>query len=230
MKVEAFLKIAEIPYQIIIEDNPSNAPKGKLPFIRDNGITISDSELIFDYLESKLDFKVDGHLSEHDKVLHHATIRMLDEHLYWALLYSRWIDAHNFNVMKAEIFSDTPPPLNGIKANKRRKQVQVQLEAHGLGKHSSEEIYQKAKKDLVVLSKILGDHQWFGGDFISKLDLAATAYLSQIMIEKLNSPLAEMLKQLGNLETYVVRSKRILFPGDHKKEFKIPGARINLEE
>ena len=230
MKVEAFLIIANIPYQVIIEDNAANAPKGKLPFIRDNGITISDSELIIDYLESKLDFQVDGHLNEHDKALHHAAIRMLDEHLYWAILYSRWIDDDNFLVMKAELYRDTPPPLSGIKANKRRKYVQTQIETQGLGKHRSEEIYQKAEKDLIVLSKILADHQWFGGDFVSKLDLAASAYLSQIMIEDLNSPLAKIIKRLGNLDAYAVRSKRILFPGDYKKELKIPGQSIQLDD
>lgn len=212
MKLEAFLRIADIPFQIMPCKDPDMGPKGKLPFIRDNGVMLGDTELIMDYLESKLDFRVDGHLTSQQQAIQHACIRMLDEHLYWALIYSRWIDEVNWETLRQRLFGEIPPPLSSIAANKARKQMRRQLEAQGLGLHSREEIYSKAIKDLESLSALLGDKKWFGGDYVSKLDLTAVGYLSNIMIPQLPSPMAEAVKRLGNLETYAVRAQRSLFP------------------
>lgn len=212
MKLEAFLRVTSIPFQIIHENDPRKGPKGKLPFIRDNGVVIGDSELIIDYLESKLDFRMDGHLDSQQAATHHAFIRMLDEHLYWILIYSRWIDEHNWPALRNELFYDIPPPVSTFLANKLRRQMREQLHAQGLGRHNSEEIYKKGRKDLEQLSALLGDHQWFGGDYVSRLDLTAIGYLCNILVPELYSPLADVVRECSNLELYAVRSRRILFP------------------
>lgn len=221
MKIEAFLRISNLPFQIIAENDPQKAPKGKLPYIRDNGVVIGDSELIIHYLESKHNFTVDGHLDSIQLATQHATIRMLDEHLYWALMYSRWIDDHNWPALRNELFYDTPPPLSHIKGNQLRKRMQKALHEHGLGRHNKDDIYKKASLDLDHLSILLGNKNWFGGNYISKLDLTAIGYLCNIMIPELYSPLADAIKRNGNLELYAVRAKRILFP-DIIEKLKLP--------
>ena len=217
MKLEGFLRVCEIPFQIIEENDPRKGPKGKLPFIRDNGVVIGDSELIIDYLETKLDFHVDGHLSSQQRAIHHAFIRMLDEHLYWALVYSRWLEDHNWETLKNHLFYDIPPPISTFIAYMVRRQIRNQLLQQGMGRHNRDDIYAKARKDLEQLSVLLADHKWFGGDYVSQLDLTAVAYLSNIMVPELNSPLADYVKELGNLETYVVRAQRIIFPDEIKQ-------------
>jgi len=212
MKIEAFLRISNLPYQIIHQNDPRKAPKGKLPYIRDNGVVIGDSELIMDYLESKHGFKVDGHLSSLEAASQHAAIRMLDEHLYWAIMYSRWIDDQNWTTLRNEMFYDVPPPLSHILANQLRKRMRSALHEQGLGRHSKEDIYKKAQKDIDALANLLGDKTWFGGNYLSKLDLCATAHLSNILIPELHSPLADAIKLNGNLEVYAVRAKKMLFP------------------
>ncbi len=217
MKLEAFLRISNIPFQIIYEDDPRKSPKGKLPYIRDNGIVIGDSELIIDYLESKLEFHVDGHLDSQKTATHHAFVRMLDEHLYWVLMYSRWIEEHNWQTIRKELFYDIPPPISTIMANKIRRNFRDQLHAQGMGRHSREDIYNKGCKDLEQLSVLLGDHHWFGGDYVSKLDLTVIGYLTNILVPELHSPLTDCVKNCGNLEVYAVRAKRILFPDEIPK-------------
>lgn len=211
MKLEGFLRIAEIPYQVFACADTNQAPKGKLPYIRDNGIAIADSELIMDFLEKKYQFQVDGHLDSQQAAYHHALIRMLDEHLYWALAHSRWMDEHNWPILKHHLFGHIPPPLSTALAGKAKFHVRQQLLHHGIGRHSRAEIYAKAEKDIHTLSVVLGDKKWFGGNYVSKLDLTVLAYLANILIDKMPSPLSDYVKRYGNLETYFVRANRIIF-------------------
>lgn len=212
MKVEGFLRIADIPFEIIATKDSQQAPKGKLPYIRDNGIAIADSELIMDYLESKLEFRVDGHLSSMQRASHHAFIRMLDEHVYWALQYSRYEEESNWQILKQHLYGHIAPPASTLMAAKARYKVRQQLHAHGLGRHNREEVYAKACKDIAELALLLGDKKWFGGNYVSKLDLTALAYLSNILIPELPSQLSDCVKKHGNLETFCVRAERIIFP------------------
>lgn len=212
MKVEAFLRIADIPYQVIETNDLRLAPKGKLPFIRDNGIAVSDSEFIMDYLQSKHGFEVDGHLDTRQKVLHHALSRMLDEHLYWVLMYSRYIEPKNWQTLKQHLYGHIPPPVSTVLAKKTQDSMQRQLYAQGLGRHNAEEIYRKAGKDIEALAYALGSQSWFGGDYISRLDLAAIAYLSNALLRKLSSPLTEKIQRYENLLEYLQRAESAVFP------------------
>merc|ERR1712098_252737 len=59
------------------------------------------------------------------------------------------------------------------------------VKAHGLGVHNSEEIEQFGKNDLLVLSGMLGDKEFFFGDEPSQLDLVVFSHVSQlVMVDK----------------------------------------------
>lgn len=49
-KLETWLRIARIPYEVVNTSDPRKAPKGKLPFIEDAGHRIGDTSLIVDHL------------------------------------------------------------------------------------------------------------------------------------------------------------------------------------
>ena len=223
MKLEGFLCVAEIPHQIIFENNPAKAPKQKLPFIRDNGMAIGDSEIIIEYLESKYDIDMDGHLSHHQKSIQHSSIRMLEEHLFWALVYSRWSNKLNRTELISTVLADIPPPLSNLLAWRFQRQMYKQLHAQGLGRHNDDEIYKKAHQDINALAEQLGSHDWFGIDYVSKLDLVALGFLSNCLIGDMPSPLATAIQNSPNLVAYTERAKSVIFPGEYKKQRKLPG-------
>lgn len=211
MKIEAFLRIADIPYQIMEVNDLRLAPKGKLPFIRDNGVAVSDSEFIMDYLQSKHEFEVDGHLDSRQKMVHHALSRMLDEHFYWALMYSRWIEPQNWQTLKQHLYGHIPPPISTVMALKAQDTMRRQLRSQGLGRHSSEEIYRKAAKDIDALALMLGGQEWFGGHYISRLDLSVLAYLSNALLKEMPSSIGERIKQNSNLLEFQQRAEQAIF-------------------
>ena len=49
-KLETWLRIAGIPYEVVDTLEPRKAPKGKLPFIEDAGLRMGDTSLIIEHL------------------------------------------------------------------------------------------------------------------------------------------------------------------------------------
>jgi glutathione S-transferase len=49
-KLETWLRIARVPYEVVDTPDPRKGPKGKLPFIEDAGVRIADTSLIVDHL------------------------------------------------------------------------------------------------------------------------------------------------------------------------------------
>ncbi len=229
MKLEGFLRVADIPHQVIFENNPAKGPKGKVPFIRDNGVTIGDSEIIIDYLEKKMGIDMDGHLSPHQRAIHHTTIRMLEDHTMFAIVYSRWVEPENLKVLLNNFLGEVPPPISTFLGWRFKKGVIKMLHNQGLGRHDREEIYKKAESDIRALSEVLGDHDWFGIDYVSKLDLVAHAFISNLLLEEMPSPMMDVVKSLPNLMDFNERARNAIFPGEFKKERKIPGQSVKLD-
>ena len=90
------LKLAKLDYQKNTKGF-LRAPKGKLPFIDDNGTIVADSTLIRLHLEQKHGIDFDRGLSARDRGIAWATEKMLEDHLYWVLVYWRWMKTTTSN-------------------------------------------------------------------------------------------------------------------------------------
>lgn len=111
VKVEAYLRLAKLPYETQSgAQYLRTAPKGKLPYIEDEGKIIADSTFIIDYLKATYGDKLDAELSISDKAIAHAFSRMLHEHLYWVISYARWMLPHNRAVLNQLFFGAIPFP------------------------------------------------------------------------------------------------------------------------
>src|SRR5258707_8230764 len=71
---------------------PPAAPKGKVPWIDDDGVLIGDTAFIRRHIERTHGADFDRGLGPLQKAVAWAVERMLEDHLYWALLHSRWMD------------------------------------------------------------------------------------------------------------------------------------------
>ncbi|MGH8581432.1 MAG: Tom37 metaxin N-terminal-like domain-containing protein, partial [Gammaproteobacteria bacterium] len=92
MKVETYLRMTGLPYEVIEEASPLNAPKKKLPYIDDGEKVIPDSGFIIDYLKASYGNPLDGGLSRAQQADAHLLRRLCEESLLWPVVYSRWID------------------------------------------------------------------------------------------------------------------------------------------
>jgi glutathione S-transferase len=212
MKLETYLRMANLPYTVVYEDKPDKAPKGKMPYIEDEGKKIGDSNLIVEYLQEKYGDRTEANLSPSDRGISLAMRRLIDENLYWCMVYSRWIDEPNWEITRSAYFSKLPPIVKQILPGVLRNRVRQSLDGHGMGKHTSDEIYAIGCKDLIALSGFLGAKQFFFGDTPTLLDASAYATVFNFLKAPIESPLDAQAKQLENLVAFSDRMTARFYP------------------
>jgi len=214
LKVETYLRMADLPYES--RDGAQylrTAPKGKLPYIKDGDDVIADSEFILEYLEKKHNNILDGHLNDEQRAIGHAFTRMMDENLYWTVVFSRWALDHNWAIIKGFFFGSLPFPLKFIIPGIARKGVIKSMQGHGIGRHSDAEIAEIGGRDLQALSDFLTDKEFFFGDKLSSVDACVFGHLAQmILVDDFTAPIFDKARQHKNLVDYTNRISQKYFP------------------
>lgn len=205
-KVILYMNIANIPYEAINgSDSLQKAPRGKLPFIDDNGKVIPDSYAIIKHLNEQYNVDINKHLSECEKAQAYLIERSLDEDFYWQLVYSRWHDDDAWAKTKTAFFDDMPIPLKWIIPGIARKSVIARIKKQGIALRDKEEIQALAKDTLNSLNTLLGDKNYFFGDKVSSLDISVYSTLSQLILSDTQYPLNDIATEYSQLVAFTQR-------------------------
>src|SRR5205085_3417026 len=94
MKAEMLLKLAKLPYRSNT-GGLRRAPKGKLPYIDDEGTIVADSTFIRLHLEERHGIDFDIGLTPAQRGIAWAFEKLCEDHLYWAVVRWRWLDERN---------------------------------------------------------------------------------------------------------------------------------------
>lgn len=205
LKLETYLRMANLPYEVADHADVRKAPKKKLPYIMDGDRTIADSSFIVDYLKQTYGDPLDQDLSLPEQGISLAFRRLMEENLYWVALYSRWAEDENWNVIREVFFSDLPPVLRAVVPTLVRRDTMKKLDSQGMGRHSREEIYEIGKKDVKALSDFLGGKPFLLGDRPTSLDATGYGFLANLFRVELPSVLADYARQFDNLSEYCDR-------------------------
>ena len=209
MKVEVYLKLNQLEYKTQVVSNPSKAPKGKLPYISDKGKVVCDSSLILQYLNSEYHLNLDDHLTDQQKCHSYVLSKMIEEHLYWTLVYSRWIDEENWSITKQEFFTFLPTLLRKFVPKLIRKSVVKQLYSQGMGRHSKDEIYQMGVEDIIAIEVLLGNSKYFYNERVSTIDIICYAFLTSFLWTPINSPIKNYIEQSHSLTSFCINMREI---------------------
>jgi flagellar biosynthesis GTPase FlhF len=87
-----------------------------------------------------------------------------------------------------------------------------QAVGHGLGRHSTEEIYDFGKKDLTSLSQLLADKEYFFGTEPHLLDCVAFAHLAQFVYIPFVNIDQWITENHPNLNAFVTRVRERYWP------------------
>ena len=211
MKAEMLLKLAGLPYQKNAKGF-GKAPKGKLPFIDDDGMIIADSTLIRMHLERKYSIEFDRALGERERGIAWSIDKMLEDHLYWALVYWRWMIDANFDRGPRNFFKRAPAIIRPFVVRMVRKNVRARLHGHGLGRHSEAEMTAMASRALESLSQIIGDNKYLMGNEPCGADATAFAFVANVLTTTFESPLQKKAASLPILVAYNDRMMAEFYP------------------
>jgi len=204
MKTEIQLKMAGLAYVKDYTGRPQ-APKGKLPYIRDGHEVIPDSTFIRQHVERKYGVDLDAGLDPRQRAEAWAIERMLEDHLGWAMGWFRWVPAENFAAGPAHYFDAAPADLRDGLRSDALSRVSTNMHAHGIGRHSMNEIAQLGIRSLDSFAMLLGGRDYLFGDAPTATDATAAGVLAALILPELDSPLRRRAKALDNVMDYTTR-------------------------
>lgn len=216
MKGEMLLKLAGLPYQADTRGF-GKAPKGKLPYIRDGETVVADSTMIRLYLEQKYSIDFDRGYGSRERGIGWAADKMLEDHLYWTVVYWRWLKQDNFERGPKAFFNRAPAFIRPLAIRFVLRKLRKTLHSHGIGRHSEAEMNQMAARGVDALAQILGDNRYFLGPQASGADATVFAFVAGGMTPHFSSPVRDRMASHANLVAYHDRMMAEFYPEFVKK-------------
>ena len=210
LKVEMALRHLQIEYQIEEMSNPTKAPKGKLPFIDVQGKIVTDSELILDYLDERTEGALYGNLDGEQLARGCAFVRLAEDHLYWLMVASRWVDDSWWPNVDQGFFGSLPFPLRQLVPAVARNRIKKTYKLHGLGLHSLAEQKEFARKDLNALNSVVQAHSYLLGDELSVFDFSVASMMAGLLDNKPATWMTVLARDFEPLVEYTERVQQHL--------------------
>jgi glutathione S-transferase len=204
------LKMAGLSY---VEDRNGypKAPKGKLPFIDDDGEKIADSTFIRLHIEKKYNFDFDSGLTEEQKAIGWAVEKMCEDHLYWLVVADRWLIDENFDKGPAHFFDAVPAPIRPLVRTMIRRKIRSGAMAQGLYRHTPEQRRELGRRGLTAVATLLGEKPYLFGDKPHGADATVGAFVMGGLCPFFDSPLRDEAERMPNLVAYAERMKKNYF-------------------
>jgi glutathione S-transferase len=213
MRVETFLRLARLPYEVVTQGNPRTAPKGKLPYIIDDGEQVTDSQFIVDHLTAKYAVLLDRSLTGEERALATALTRLLCEHFYWCSVYYRFVDDEGWAGFREWFTSNLPPVVGAGVTRFIRHTMRREAHAAGMGRHSRHEVAEIARRDLDALAVCLGAKDFFFGNEPTSFDATAFAFLANTLHGPGRLADETGMRSMANLTAFSDRMWDRCFPG-----------------
>ena len=197
LKVFAFLKLAKLPFQHENIFDPSEAPRGQLPYIVDDGNHVGDSDSIIAYLIEKFQLNIDTALTASERTTDLMIRRTLDD-LYWVMSYSRWKDPQFWPQFRDELRkTHSSLTISGLEAAQKYNFQRYHYQ--GIGRYEPSDVYKRGLADLEVLASVIGDKRFLFGSEPTSIDAGVYGFLANIYFYQIDTPLRKFVALHPNL-------------------------------
>lgn len=210
-KTEVQLKMAGLDYRKQ-RSAPMTAPKGKLPWIEDDGELVADSHFIRRHIEARYGIDLDEGLNTRQRAEAWAVERMMEDHLNWSMLYFRWLVPENFAKGPARFFDELPEDIRDQMRAEVLARVRETHRLQGIGRHTEEEILDLGAHSLAAFAALLGDKLYLTGGQPCGADATAFGVLAGVVTPFFDTPLRRKAEALPNVVGYVERMMLRFYP------------------
>jgi len=210
LKLETFLRMTKIPFES--EYVVTFSKKGKMPWIEFNGQAIADSNFCIRFLEKEFQVDADSHLSATERAIGHSIRTMLEENTFWTIAYTRWVSDYGTD-SREKMLGHLPAPVKYLTICRVTRRMKNNLWSHGIGRHTEQELYGIAERDLLAVSDILGEKRFLFGDKPCLADASLFAFIVTSAWEFPKCPIGELIKSKAkNLDQHAQRMKELYYP------------------
>jgi glutathione S-transferase len=197
LKVFAFLRLAELPFNHEHILDASAAPRGQLPYIDDDGEVIGDSETIIGHLVQRHRVQLDDHLTTAQRHTRYLVVRMLDD-LYWVMSYSRWKD-EQFWPAFSDLLKQEHPRLNNESLERAKEFNDKRYYYQGIGRFAPPAVYARGIVDLEILADLVPMGRYVFAETPTSLDAAIYGFVANIYFLPIETPLKKFVDSHPNL-------------------------------
>jgi glutathione S-transferase len=211
LKLETWLRMAGIPYEFVVANDPGKGPKGKSPWIELGDVRMGDSTLIIEWLAGRDGIDLDAHLDAGQRAIAIAVQRMLEEHYHQCFEHQLFFGRGGAERLH-EFAATLPVPLRWVVPTVLKRVFSKQLYERGMGRHAEAVIIEQGKQDLDALAELLADQPYLFGERPSSIDACVFGFLGVSLYVTGDNPLYRHGASLGNLMAYCERMRARYFP------------------
>jgi glutathione S-transferase len=214
LKLEMWLRMHDISYERVYENNPQKGPKGKNPWVEIDGELMGDTKLIIERLAEERGIDLDAGLTAEQVATGTAVARMLEEHLHQVLEYELFINDNGYAYME-EMFSDEFPwGIGWLIRSAMRRHFKKHLYQRGIARHSAEIVAQMGREDLDAVETLLPEQGYLFGDRPSRFDASIFGLTAPLVRSPIDAPVMNYASTLPRLSTFCDRVMQTYFDED----------------
>ena len=210
-KLETWLRMTGIPYEVVDTPDPRKAPKGKVPFIEDAGLRIGDSSLIIDHLRKTRGIDPDAHLTPTQRATALLVQRTLEEHYAFVILYTHFIRDAGWQHTRVA-FDNVPAPIRPLIARMVRGRMRKLLWAQGILRLSDTDIIESGLQDWRAVLAVMSGDRFFFGEEPTGVDAIVFGTLAPTIFTPIESPIRDFLRSQPACLAYAERMRARFFP------------------
>ena len=132
--------------------------------------------------------------------------------IHRSIPHTRWLSKYGANA-REKVGGQFILPLKYLVFFNIKRKAKNYLWSHGIGRHTEQELYGIAKRDLLALSEILGEKKFLFGDKPCLADASLFAFIVSSAWEFPACPIGELIKSKAkNLDKLAQRMKELYYP------------------
>jgi glutathione S-transferase len=215
LKIETWLRMSGINYEVVHIQQPMSSPKGTVPWIEHGDVLLADSAFIIEYLQATFGDSLNDGLKPAELASGHAVTRMLEETLGRIIAYTRWLVDANWPMMRETAFAHMQEPAKSEVGEKSRARIREIMESHGIGRHTADEVQHLGLRDLRAVEILLGNKDYLLGDRPSGVDATLFGVLAEFIVPPLECEISDYARSSKTLSDYCDRILGRYFPEYH---------------
>jgi glutathione S-transferase len=211
IKLATWLRIAGLPHELHIENDPRKGPKRKSPWIVEGSRALGDTELIIAHLSRTRGLDLDAGLDERERAIGLLLRRTFEEHFHQVLEYALFVLDQGWAHSHVH-FDFLPPIVRPLLKTIIRSGCRKEGLVRGVTRHDPQDIAAMAADDLRATATLLGDKPYLFGDRPTTTDCTVFAFLSHTLWAPISYFAQDELKRHTRLVEYCERLRAELFP------------------